>query len=81
MKLGLAQVPEGRKLFPHMSVLANIKLGAYLRKDDASSDLERVFTLFPASRRERTSGPEASPAESSRCSLSPVPSWRSPVSS
>ncbi len=47
VKLGLAQVPEGRKLFPYMSVMANIKLGAYLRKDNVSSDLEHVFSLFP----------------------------------
>ena len=47
--LGIAHVPEGRKLFPYLSVLANIKLGAYLRKDKAKilTDLERVFALFP----------------------------------
>lgn len=47
--LGIAQVPEGRKLFPHMSVLANIKLGAYLRKDKVGieADFEEVFRLFP----------------------------------
>lgn len=54
VKLGLAQVPEGRKLFPYMSVLANIKLGAYLRKDNVSADLERVFTLFPRLRERRS---------------------------
>jgi len=47
VSLGIAHVPEGRRLFPYMSVIANIKLGAFLRKDDTSSDLERVFTLFP----------------------------------
>jgi branched-chain amino acid transport system ATP-binding protein len=47
--LGIAQVPEGRRLFPYMSVIANIKLGAYLRKDKAGiiTDLEEVFRLFP----------------------------------
>lgn len=47
--LGIAHVPEGRKLFSYLSVLANIKLGAYLRKDKAKilTDLERVFALFP----------------------------------
>jgi branched-chain amino acid transport system ATP-binding protein len=47
--LGIAHVPEGRKLFPYMSVMANIKLGAFLRKDKAGvlTDLERVFALFP----------------------------------
>jgi branched-chain amino acid transport system ATP-binding protein len=47
--LGIAHVPEGRKLFPYMSVMSNIKLGAYLRKDKADiiTDLEEVFRLFP----------------------------------
>jgi branched-chain amino acid transport system ATP-binding protein len=47
--LGIAHVPEGRKLFPYMSVMSNIKLGAYLRKDKAGilTDLEKVFKLFP----------------------------------
>jgi branched-chain amino acid transport system ATP-binding protein len=46
---GIAHVPEGRKLFPYMSVMANIKLGAFLRKDKAGilTDLEKVFKLFP----------------------------------
>jgi branched-chain amino acid transport system ATP-binding protein len=47
--LGIAHVPEGRRLFPYMSVMANIRLGAYLRLDKASvlNDLEMVFSLFP----------------------------------
>ena len=47
--LGAVQVPEGRRLFPYMSVMANIKLGAYLRKDKAgvTADMEEVFRLFP----------------------------------
>jgi len=47
--LGIAHVPEGRKLFPHMSVMANIKAGAYLRRDrkGIDADEERVFSLFP----------------------------------
>jgi branched-chain amino acid transport system ATP-binding protein len=47
--LGIAHVPEGRKLFPYMSVMANIKLGAYLRKEKSGiiTDLEEVFRLFP----------------------------------
>jgi len=49
VQLGVIQVPEGRKLFPYMSVMANLKLGAYLRKDKEgiSRDLEEVFKLFP----------------------------------
>jgi branched-chain amino acid transport system ATP-binding protein len=47
--LGISHVPEGRKLFPYMSVTANIKAGAYLRRDKAGlrADLEKVVTLFP----------------------------------
>jgi branched-chain amino acid transport system ATP-binding protein len=49
VSLGIVQVPEGRRLFPYMSVTANIKLGAYLRKDKTSitADMEEVFQLFP----------------------------------
>jgi branched-chain amino acid transport system ATP-binding protein len=49
VKLGLVHVPEGRGLFPHMTVLANLRLGAYLRKDKVAveRDLEDVFALFP----------------------------------
>ncbi len=43
------QVPEGRALFPHMSVIENLKLGAYLRKDkeQINTDLVDVFQSFP----------------------------------
>ena len=47
--LGIAQIPEGKKLFPYMSVRENIKLGAYLRKDKEgiAEDIDTVYTLFP----------------------------------
>jgi branched-chain amino acid transport system ATP-binding protein len=47
--LGIGHVPEGRKLFPYMSVLSNLKLGAYLRKDKKGiqESLDSVFKLFP----------------------------------
>src|SRR6266436_6542020 len=47
--LGIAQSPEGRRIFPRMSVLENLELGAFARKDRAAigPDLERVFALFP----------------------------------
>jgi branched-chain amino acid transport system ATP-binding protein len=49
VNLGVVHVPEGRRLFPHMTILANLRLGAYLRQDKAAieSDLEAVFKLFP----------------------------------
>ena len=49
VKMGIAQSPEGRKLFPRMSVLENLQMGAFQRKDRAgiNEDLERVYTLFP----------------------------------
>lgn len=47
VKKGIVLCPEGRRVFPDMTVLENIKIGAYLRKDDLSSDIERVYSLFP----------------------------------
>jgi branched-chain amino acid transport system ATP-binding protein len=46
---GISQAPEGRGIFPGMTVMENLDMGAYARKDrkDLSSDLERVFELFP----------------------------------
>jgi branched-chain amino acid transport system ATP-binding protein len=52
VSLGICHCPEGRKLFSELSVLKNLQLGAYLRKNKAEieSDLERVFDLFPVLR-------------------------------
>jgi len=47
VKLGIGHVPEGRRIFPRMSVRENLAMGAYHRSDDLSADLERVFDLFP----------------------------------
>ena len=44
---GITLVPEGRRVFADMTVLENIKIGAYLRKDDLSDDIAWVFDLFP----------------------------------
>jgi branched-chain amino acid transport system ATP-binding protein len=44
---GMAIVPENRRLFAPMSVLENLEMGAYLRKEGTSEALERVFELFP----------------------------------
>ena len=44
---GVTLVPEGRRVFPDLTVLENLKIGAYLRKDDLSHDLNWVYELFP----------------------------------
>ena len=49
IKLGVATVPENRRLFPHLTVLENLQMGAYTRDDNAQirEDLDKVFDLFP----------------------------------
>jgi branched-chain amino acid transport system ATP-binding protein len=49
VKLGIVHIPEGRKLFPYLTVLTNLKLGASLRNDKAgiNRDLEEIFNRFP----------------------------------
>ena len=56
VKLGICQSPEGRRLFPRMQVLDNLRMGAYTRKDVSgiNEDLVRVYDLFPRLK-ERTS--------------------------
>ena len=47
VKRGITLVPEGRRIFPDMTVLENLKIGAYLRKDDLTDDINWVYDLFP----------------------------------
>jgi branched-chain amino acid transport system ATP-binding protein len=49
IRMGISQVPEGRQLFAGFTVMDNLRLGAYLRRDSGGirRDLERVFTYFP----------------------------------
>ncbi|MFO7295971.1 MAG: ABC transporter ATP-binding protein [Clostridia bacterium] len=60
VKMGISHVPEGRHVFPSMTVLENLELGAYLRKDKEgiAKDLKRVYDLFPvlADRRKQLAG-------------------------
>ncbi len=62
VELGIAHVPEGRRIFPRMSVRENLELGAFSRSGKAAptetaADLDRVFTLFPVlSERRRQAG-------------------------
>jgi len=57
-RAGISLVPEGRGIFGRMTVLENLQLGAYLRRDDVAADLARVFDLFPrlAERRAQKAG-------------------------
>ncbi|HEX4654482.1 MAG TPA: ABC transporter ATP-binding protein [Mycobacteriales bacterium] len=50
VRLGIGHVPEGRRIFPRMSVRENLTMGAYHRHDDLAGDIDRVFELFPVLR-------------------------------
>lgn len=60
VRMGISQVPEGRRIFANMTVLENLELGAYIRedKDGIADDLEMVFGRFPrlAERKEQAAG-------------------------
>lgn len=60
VKMGVSQVPEGRRVFADMTVEENIELGAYLRKDkgEINKDLKKVYGIFPRlyERRKQTAG-------------------------
>ena len=49
VQMGISQSPEGRRLFPHMTVLENLEMGAFQRSDRSQikEDLDRVYSLFP----------------------------------
>ena len=58
--LGISQVPEGRRIFPHLTVVENLDMGAFLRNDKAEikRDMDYIFSLFPilAERRHQPGG-------------------------
>lgn len=60
VRLGVAQSPEGRRVFPRMTVAENLELGAYIRRDTAEiqRDYEKVYELFPVllERRQQAAG-------------------------
>jgi branched-chain amino acid transport system ATP-binding protein len=60
LQAGIAHCPEGRRIFPHLTVRDNLELGAYLRDDNAgvAADMERLFGRFPilAERSEQVAG-------------------------
>jgi len=47
VELGISQVPEGRRIFPKLTVFENLEMGHYLERGDLQSSLDMVFTLFP----------------------------------
>ena len=47
VRKGITLVPEGRRIFPDLTVQENLRVGAYLRSDDISGDIQWVFDLFP----------------------------------
>ncbi len=77
---GIAHVPEGRQLFPTMTVLENLELGARTRAARArrAESLARVFDLFPRLGSGAGSRPGPSRAASSRCAPSAAGSWPAP---
>ena len=60
LELGIAHCPEGRRVFPHMTVAENLEMGSYLRRDSAgiAADLEQLYARFPilAERRQQPAG-------------------------
>jgi len=71
--MGMSQVPEGRRIFPQLTVLENLDMGAYLRsdKEEMKRDLEYVFDLFPIlSQRRNQSGGTLSGGEQQMLAIS-----------
>ncbi|HMQ64808.1 MAG TPA: ABC transporter ATP-binding protein [Arachnia sp.] len=58
VRRGMSQVPEGRRIFPEMTVLENLELGGFLRKDVVAADFDEVYGRFPrlAERRKQLAG-------------------------
>jgi branched-chain amino acid transport system ATP-binding protein len=72
VEMGISQSPEGRRLFPHMSVLENLEMGAFQRKDRAGirEDLDRVYGLFPRlAERKHQRGGTLSGGEQQMCAI------------
>ncbi len=76
---GIVQAPEGRGIFPGMTVVENLEMGAYARtfasKAEHDETVERVFDLFRGSRSARSRWAAPCRAASSRCSRSGARSW------
>ena len=68
--MGLGYVPEGRRVFPGMSVRDNLEVASFAPKAARTRLIERVFTLFPQLRPNPATARGSFPADSSRCSPS-----------
>ena len=71
--LGISQVPEGRRIFPQLTVLENLDMGAFLRKDkaDIKKDMDHIFALFPIlAQRQHQGGGTLSGGEQQMLSIS-----------
>jgi branched-chain amino acid transport system ATP-binding protein len=72
VQMGISQSPEGRRLFPHMTVLENLEMGAFQRKDRSGirEDLDRVYSLFPRlAERKSQRGGTLSGGEQQMCAI------------
>jgi branched-chain amino acid transport system ATP-binding protein len=72
VEMGISQSPEGRRLFPHMTVLENLEMGAFQRKDRSGirEDLDRVYSLFPRlAERKSQRGGTLSGGEQQMCAI------------
>jgi branched-chain amino acid transport system ATP-binding protein len=70
---GISQVPEGRRIFPQLSVIENLEMGSFLRKDhqEIKNDLEYIFELFPIlSKRKHQAGGTLSGGEQQMLAIS-----------
>jgi branched-chain amino acid transport system ATP-binding protein len=72
VQMGISQSPEGRRLFPHMSVVENLEMGAFQRKDRSGirEDIDRVYGLFPRlAERKSQNGGTLSGGEQQMCAI------------
>jgi branched-chain amino acid transport system ATP-binding protein len=72
VQMGISQSPEGRRLFPHMTVVENLEMGAFQRKDRSGirEDIDRVYGLFPRlAERKGQNGGTLSGGEQQMCAI------------
>ena len=72
VSMGISHVPEGRRVFPRMTVEENLEMGAFRRSGPLRDDMEEIYAQFPILKERRKQGPTSLGA-SSRCSRSDAP--------